>query len=189
MNVGINNNYSYNTTKANYTKNTDKAADEAEKTTEAGAEATTQTTEPIVQKPETYKPDMDKINSMKADMKNNNLAFKQMVYSMIKQQGGYADNALSSLLKIDSKTQLEAQDAISADGEWGVDKTAQRILDFAKALCGGDASKLSTLKDGILKGFEAAEKVWGGSLPDICYQTKQKIMDTMDEWEKTGKME
>lgn len=174
----------------NYSKAAEsKAKTENEKVDDKAAEASTSSTETakVAQKTETYKPDMDKINSMKADLNNNVLAFKKMILGMVNKQGGYATDAMKSLLEIDKDTQAAAQQAISEDGEWGVDQTAARILDFAKALSGGDPSKIATLKDAVQKGFKAAEKVWGGKLPDISYQTLDKIMQGFDEWEKEGK--
>lgn len=171
------------TTAANYS--TTAKTDSGEATEEAKKSGgNTQAETP---KKETYKPDLEKINQMKADLSSNTLAFKQMVYSMIKTQGGYANSAMSSLLNIDKITQSEAQQAISEDGEWGVNKTAARILDFAKALSGDDPEKAEMLRDAVNKGFAATEKLWGGNLPQICYDTREKIMQGFDDWIKSGK--
>lgn len=130
-----------------------------------------------------YKPDAEKISSMKSDLSKNVSAFKQMVQGLFQKQGGLANNAMNALLNIDKATQDSAKAAISEDGEWGVNATATRILDFAKALSGGDPSKIATLKDAVEKGFAAATKVWGSELPSICQQTYDKIMQGFDEWE------
>lgn len=168
-----------------------KAKTESAKADSAKAEAADKTEEEKAasqapKKAETYKPDMSKINEMKADMNKNMGSFKQMVYSMFKAQGGKADSALGKLLNITGETQAEAQAAISEDGEWGVNATANRILDFAKALAGGDPEKIGVLKDAVQKGFAAAEKIWGGKLPDISYQTLDKVMQGFDDWAKNG---
>ncbi len=132
---------------------------------------------------QTYKPDMDKVNAMKADLQGNVAAFKKMVQGLFGKQGNLANSAsMSQLLNIDKKTQMEAQAAISEDGEWGVNAVAGRILDFAKAISGGDPAKIETLRKAVEDGFAAAEKVWGGSLPGISYDTKDKIMQGFDEW-------
>jgi hypothetical protein len=55
-------------------------------------------------------------------------------------------------------------------------------VNFAKALSGGDRSKLAELKAGIEKGFREAERVFGGKLPQICYDTYDEIMRQLDEW-------
>ena len=45
---------------------------------------------------------------------------------------------------------LQAQEDISENGYWGVEQTSDRILDFAKALSGGDVSKA----DELLEAFK-----------------------------------
>jgi len=139
----------------------------------------------------TYKPDMDKIHAMKSDLKNNIAAFRQMVFSQAKSQGSMADKAgginIHDLLKNISPGEAKAN--ISEGGYWGVEQTANRILDFAKALSGGDPSKLETLKNAVLKGFDAAEKIWGGKLPSISYETKQKVLEGFEAWANESKVE
>lgn len=169
-------------------KTVNEEAETAAAETKTAAEETN-TAAVTKQKSETYKPDMDKIREMKSNLKNNMGTFKQMVATLFKDQSGFASNAMKALLNIDSDTQASAQAAISEDGEWGVNATANRILEFAKALSGGDPDKIETLKDAVTKGFKAAEKVWGGKLPGISYDTLQKVMDGFDEWAKAGKAE
>lgn len=143
----------------------------------------------------TLTPDADEVRSTKDGMKNNVSAFKKMVYAHAKAQAQHAGKAggkndLKDMLGDVSKiTPEEAQSAISEDGEWGVKKTAQRLLDFAVALSGGDPSKIDTLRDAVRKGFSAAEKAWGGTLPGISYDTLQRVMEGFDEWERTGSAE
>ena len=87
-------------------------------------------------------------------------------------------------LKVDDTTRQKAQEDISADGFWGVKQTSQRAIDFAKALAGGDPSKISVLKDSIEKAYQAAEKSWGGQLPEICKQTQEATLKGLDDWAK-----
>jgi hypothetical protein len=54
----------------------------------------------------------------------------------------------------DEETIRKAQEDISENGYWGVDQTSDRIVDFAIALSGGDASKADLLLDAFKKGFE-----------------------------------
>lgn len=135
-----------------------------------------------------YTTDIDKVNAMKSDLSNNMSAFRMMVQGLIQKQGAAAGmgSAMDILLEIGEATQLSAQQAISEDGEWGVEQTAQRILDFAMALSGGDPEKAAMLRGAFEKGFEAAEKVWGGTLPDISYQTRERVLKGFDEWENGG---
>jgi hypothetical protein len=86
--------------------------------------------------------------------------------------------------KADAQTIAQAKEDVSEDGYWGVKQTSERILDFAKALSGGDSSKIDTLTDAIKKGFKQAEKLWGGELPEISGQTYDAVMQGIEEWKK-----
>lgn len=85
-------------------------------------------------------------------------------------------------LEVDDATRLNAQQEISEDGFWGVKQTAARVIDFAKAVSGGDPSKINLLKQAIEEGYKAAEAAWGGELPEICKQTQTAIMQGLDDW-------
>ena len=54
---------------------------------------------------------------------------------------------------VDAATKLQAQADIAEDGYWGVEKTSDRIIDFAKALTGGDPDKIEEMRDAFKKGF------------------------------------
>ncbi len=90
-----------------------------------------------------------------------------------------------SNLQVDEATRLQAQKDIADDGYWGVEQTAGRILDFAKALAGDDLDKLNEMKEAVEKGFKIAEDLWGGKLPDISGRTYDRVMQGFDEWEKS----
>ncbi len=60
-------------------------------------------------------------------------------------------------------------------------------MNMAKALSGGDTSKIGELKEGFLKGFKEAEKAWGGELPDISKKTYDEVLKRFDEWENSSK--
>ncbi len=83
---------------------------------------------------------------------------------------------------VDEEAQLEAQALIGPEGDLGIEKTSQRIVDFAIALSGGDKTKLDTLRKAIDKGFKEAEKVLG-ELPEISRETYDRIMEKLDAWE------
>ena len=82
----------------------------------------------------------------------------------------------------DAQTIAQAKEDISEDGYWGVKQTSQRLIDFAKAISGDDASKIDMLTDAIKKGFEKAEKLWGDKLPDISQKTYDAVMKGMEDW-------
>lgn len=90
-------------------------------------------------------------------------------------------------LEVDEETRLNAQQEVSEDGFWGVKQTSARLLGFAKALSGGDPSKIELMKSAIEEGYKAAEEAWGGELPEICQQTKAAVMKGLEDW--TGETE
>lgn len=108
---------------------------------------------------------------------SNGISYAQIVE---KYQGNLKN--IFENLNVDDATRLQAQQEISEDGYWGVKQTAARTVEFAKSLSGGDSTKLAELKAAIEKGYEEAEKSWGGSLPDICYQTKEATLNGLEDW-------
>ena len=65
-----------------------------------------------------------------------------------------------------------------------MNQTSDRLVDFAKALTGGDSSKIESMRSAIKKGFEEAKKLWGGELPEISQKTYDATMKKLDEWAK-----
>ncbi len=79
----------------------------------------------------------------------------------------------------------KAKKSLEPGGEFSVDAVATRIMDMAKALSGGDESKIALLRGAVAKGFAAAGVVVGGTkkLPDICHDTFDEVMSRFDKWE------
>ncbi len=80
-------------------------------------------------------------------------------------------------------------DTVGNGDDWGVDAVATRIMDLAVSLSGGDASKLDTLQAAVNKGFDQAANTLGGTLPDICQQTRQEITNRFDDWRENGSLD
>lgn len=163
-----------------------KQYDEAVKTETPAAvlELSEKKTEDVTyKKPEKTTVDRQKIDKMIEESNHRMENFKNLIRTLIEKQGGTVESALSGdfLVKIDEATRLEAQEAISEDGEFGVAKTAERIVSFAKAISGGDPSKLETLKKAIKQGFDEAEKILG-ELPEISKETYKEVMKQLDSW-------
>ncbi len=74
----------------------------------------------------------------------------------------------------------EASDLVSEEGFFGVDQTSQRVADFVFGFAGDDLDILEQGREGIVKGFEDAEKMWGGELPQISYDTQAKTLELID---------
>ena len=66
---------------------------------------------------------------------------------------------------VDAATKKQAQADIAEDGYWGVNQTSDRIIDFAKALTGGDPDKIEDMRAAFEKGFKKAGKTWSWAWP------------------------
>lgn len=167
--------------KAERAKKSSEAAGEAVKAEKSKA-TDTDTIEISYKKP-------DKLTSDQLqEISNQRIAsFNKMLESMLGKQASQFNKANFQNLNISSADQLAAQKAIGEGGEWSPEAVAGRILDMAKALSGGDASKISVLKEAVEKGFSAATKSWGGKLPSITDDTHDRVMKGFDEWEKSAK--
>lgn len=80
----------------------------------------------------------------------------------------------------DVKSQLDSM--LSEDGFWGVEKTSQRMFDFAAAIAGDDPEQLEKAREAVTKGFKQAEAMFGGKLPDISYDTYDATMEKFDSY-------
>lgn len=78
-------------------------------------------------------------------------------------------------------SQSEANDLISENGFFGINQTSQRIADFVLLSASDDIDKLKAGREGILRGFDEAQKIWGGNLPDISHTTIQKSLQAIDK--------
>lgn len=140
------------------------------------------------------KADSATIAKLKADADARLSQLKGIVEQLITKQGKAANSAsmwsqfrqgiLDGSITVDEATAKQAAEDISEDGYWGVKQTSERILDFAKALSGGDASKAEELRSAVEKGFKEAAKLWGGDLPEISQQTHDAVMKGFDQWVK-----
>ena len=143
---------------------------------------------------DTYKTDTEKVNAMKADLDSNIGTLKQMMLKLLDTQGNLSNVATDNLHKlvnkitesggVDELSKSEAESLISEDGYWGVKQTSQRVLDFAKALSGGDTSKIELLRGAFESGYKRAESLWGGRLPDISRDTYNAVVQGLDDWAK-----
>ena len=141
----------------------------------------------------TYKIDRQKLNELKLDFNKNVDSFREMVNVMIEKQGFKADKLMKAMekgekpvIEVDSETRAKATEAISENGYWGVNKTSERILEFAKTLSGGDPSKITALQEAFKEGFSKAAADFGGELPEISEQTRIKVMEGFEAWKKEG---
>lgn len=78
-------------------------------------------------------------------------------------------------------TQDEAKELISEDGFFGVNQTSQRVADFIFAFSNDNLELLQKGREGVVQGFQEAEKLFGGNLPEISYQTQERTLALIDE--------
>lgn len=129
--------------------------------------------------------DSIEINKLVAENEKRISDFKETIKKMIAKQGETVNLKLMGQdLHVTVEDSQKASESISEGGEYSVDAVAGRIMDMAKALSGGDKSKIGMLRDAVKEGFKAAGKELGTELPDICNKTYDEIMKRFDEWEK-----
>ena len=134
-----------------------------------------------------YKPDLNEMERLKQATDDALAPLRNLVEKLLAEQGLSFRDATENILdgemvEIDEETRAEANSLISEGGEFSVENTATRLFDFAVAVSGGDKSKIEELKGFIKQGFEDAEKIFGGTLPDISYKTYDLTMQKLDEW-------
>ena len=74
-------------------------------------------------------------------------------------------------------SQDELNFLIIEEGFFGVENTANRIADFVINGAGDDLEKLQKGFEGMKRGFEEAERMWGGSLPQISQESIDKAIE------------
>lgn len=177
-----------------YTKNKKATAaetktEETASTTDTGViyEKSEETVTDSAQK--TYTPNTELVAKLKADADQRTAQLRSLVEQLLTKQGNAYGAATdmwqflaSGNFTVDAATKAQAQADIAEDGYWGVEQTSDRILDFAKALSGGNPDKIEELKEAFKKGFESAASAWGGELPDISQKTYDAVMKKFDDW-------
>ena len=165
-------------------------AKEAANTTDVKEEAAA-VYEPSGQTAETdkvYKPDTAMVEKLKAEADARTEGLRSLVEKLLGQQAtkyGEATDIWSFLkdgdYEVDPETKAQAQADIAEDGYWGVEKTSDRIVQFAMALTGGDPDKVDSMIDAFKKGYEQAEETWGGKLPEISQKTYDAVLDKFEK--------
>ena len=136
----------------------------------------------------TYTQSTNLVNKMKADAEAHAQQLQNIVSQLMSKQGQTYNTAngiwsflASGNFTVDAATKAQAEKDIAEDGYWGVEQTSDRIIDFAKALTGGDPSKIEEMREAFKKGYKMAEQTWGGKLPDISQRTYDAVMEKFDK--------
>ncbi len=185
-------------------KKTDKADNKgtetknAEKTTEDKS-ADFQSGSKVPKSKENYNHYVEKARQMKADLDARMMdTLFASVKNTVRKQGKGARGAFSNVTSKSTPEGLtisaeftakfsqaeidQAKEDVSENGYWGVEKTSDRLLEFAKAVSKDDPSKGEALLQAVKDGFKAAEALWGGKMPDITQKTYDRTMEKFDEW-------
>ena len=135
-----------------------------------------------------YAQNTELVNKLKADAEAHTQQLQNIVQQLMTKQGQTYNTAndiwsflASGNFTVDAATKEQAEKDIAEDGYWGVEQTSDRIIDFAKALTGGDPSKIEDMREAFKKGYEQAEKTWGGELPEISKKTYDAVMEKFDK--------
>lgn len=134
------------------------------------------------------------IDQLKADAEARYSQLQDLVNKLMNQQKDTYQLSLSDLfkkvkdgeIKVDPEIVEQAKKDVADDGYWGVEQTATRIVDFAKALTGSDPSQIDKMRKAIEKGFGLAKKDWGDDLPEISSKTYDRVNELLDEWAKSA---
>jgi len=93
-------------------------------------------------------------------------------------------------IKLSEADRAQAQEMVSEEGFFGVKKTTERIMDFAKALVGEGASEaqIEKMRAAVQKGFDEVARMFGGfdKLPQVTKDTHAAIMSAFDDWKAGG---
>ncbi len=77
-------------------------------------------------------------------------------------------------------TKDEATELVGENGFFGITQTSDRVSNFVFSFAGDDLEKLQKGRDGIVQGFEEANKMFGGNLPEISYKTQERTLALID---------
>ena len=103
------------------------------------------------------------------------LSGKESENGMKLENTGYTGKAITDL------TQDEAKQLVSDEGYFGITQTSDRVSNFVLNFAGDNLEILQKGREGIVKGFQEAEKLFGGELPDISYKTQERTLALIDE--------
>lgn len=138
--------------------------------------------------PKSQNVDRNEVNRLIAETEKSYQGLRDLIEKLLIRQNKKWEDVFSGkeVLEIDNETRIQAQAAISDDGEWGVKAVSDRLVAFAIAVSGNDKTKAQELRNAIEKGFKEAERIWGGQLPEISRKTFDATMEKLDNWANNG---
>lgn len=143
----------------------------------------------VVYKKPSYKADVQTIERLKAESDKAHEQLRNLVRQLLQRQGLSFEDVVQGdkPFFMDEEARSEAQAAIGEGGPLSPENVSDRIVEFAKAISGGDKSKFELLKNAIEEGFGEAAKTLGGKLPEISQKTYDLVMEKLENWGTEGK--
>ena len=126
--------------------------------------------------------DMNAINNAISQREQQVEAFRLLVERLLGQQGSTWVNANGeTMVYVDEATRARAAEEIAEGGYFSVEAVSERLLGFARAFAGDDPERIELMREAFVRGFEAAERQWGGNLPSISQDTFAAVMQGFDD--------
>jgi len=157
-------------------------------------EASSQTTEELTVEEQINKSAVEVSLSMNAqiilfamdsqELASNNTAAQNSILDFLSGKEVEGELSLADIgyegKPITELSEEEASALISEEGFFGISETSQRVADFVFGFAGDDLDILEQGREGIIKGFEEAQEMWGGELPQISYDTQAATLALID---------
>lgn len=83
-----------------------------------------------------------------------------------------------SLLRV---TQDDAKELMQENGFLSQESTSQRIVDEAMKISNGKIEILHEIREGLIDGFETAEKILDDELSSLAYQTQYRSLESINQ--------
>jgi|GEM_PF-5410266 len=84
---------------------------------------------------------------------------------------------------VERMTYKQASSSTKTDEEyWSAEATSQRVIELVKTLAADDPERFQQMKLGFIKGFNDAQALYGGKLPEVCRKTFNLAIEVFDSW-------
>jgi len=122
------------------------------------------------------------IQRLKEESEKAYSQIRELVRQLLEKQGLTFKDIDGLEIRIDDETRIKAQEMIGEGGPFSPEAVSDRIVEFAKAISGGDKGKIDEIRSAIEKGFKEAAEALGGTLPEISWKTYELINEKLDAW-------
>ena len=130
------------------------------------------------------------IRNMWRDTNQRGEAVLTLIRASIGNSNGTGQASLGAManggMNVSEADRLRAQEMVGENGFFGVQQTTDRIMSFAKALVGENASAedIEKMREAVQRGFDEVAHLFGGfnNLPGVTQDTHAAIMQAFDDW-------